>query len=56
MRMYRTMVLAMAVLMIVLGLAMLSFTLAHGGGVGVLLGLLFVAAGAGRLWMLRRRG
>jgi hypothetical protein len=39
----------------VLGLAMLSLTLRHGFGVGVVLGLLFVAAGVGRLLMLRRR-
>ncbi len=41
--------------MISLGVAMLVFTLAHGGGVGVLLGLLFVAAGAGRLYLVRRK-
>ena len=56
MRMYRNMVGLMAGLMIFLGLGMLSFTLANGGGVGVLLGALFVVAGIGRLWMLRRRG
>jgi hypothetical protein len=53
--MYRSLVRGMAVLMIVLGLAMLSLTLRHGFGVGVVLGLLFVAAGVGRLLMLRRR-
>jgi hypothetical protein len=53
--MYRNLVGGMAVVMILLGLAMLSFTLRHGFGVGVVLGLLFVAAGAGRLLMLRRR-
>jgi len=30
------------------------FTLAHGFGVGVVLGILFIAAGVGRLLMLRR--
>jgi hypothetical protein len=44
----------MAGLMIFLGLGMLSFTLAHGFGVGVILGALFVAAGVGRLLVLRR--
>ena len=45
-------------LMVVLGVAMVVRTLAGGGGplaVGVVLGLLFVAAGAGRLWAERRR-
>ena len=55
MSMYRNLVGGMAIVMILLGLAMLSFTLRHGFGVGVLLGLLFIAAGAGRLLMLRRR-
>ena len=44
--------------MLVLGVAMIVRTLAGGGGplaVGILLGLLFVAAGAGRLWAERRR-
>ena len=45
-------------LMVLLGVAMIVRTLAAGGGplaVGLLLGLLFVAAGAGRLWVERRR-
>ena len=45
-------------LMVLLGLAMIVRTLAGGGGplaVGLVLGLLFVAAGAGRLWAERRR-
>ena len=50
-------------LMVVLGLAMVARTIAAGGGAaaagivlaGLLLGLLFVAAGAGRLWAERRR-
>ncbi len=44
--------------MVLLGVAMIVRTLAAGGGplaVGLLLGLLFVAAGAGRLWAERRR-
>ena len=45
-------------LMVVLGLAIVARTLAAGGGplaAGIVLGLLFVAAGAGRLWVERRR-
>ena len=45
-------------LMVLLGLAILVRTVAEGGGplaAGVVLGLLFVAAGAGRLWVERRR-
>jgi hypothetical protein len=42
--------------MVVLGVAMLVVTLSRGGGplaLGVLLGLLFCAAGGGRLWLMR---
>jgi len=46
----------LAVVMVGLGVTMLVITLARGGGVGVVLGLLFVAAGAGRLYVTRRRG
>jgi hypothetical protein len=53
--MYANLVRGIAVLMIVMGLAMLSLTLRHGFGVGVILGLLFVGAGVGRLLMLRSR-
>jgi hypothetical protein len=45
-------------LMVLIGLAIIVRTLAAGGGplaVGLLMGLLFVAAGAGRLWVERRR-
>ena len=45
----------LAVTMVGLGVAMLAITLARGGGVGVLLGALFIAAGAGRLYLVRRR-
>jgi hypothetical protein len=43
---------------VLIGLAMIVRTVAGGGGpvaVGVVMGLLFVAAGAGRLWVERRR-
>lgn len=40
-----------------LGIAILATTAAHGGGsAGYLIGLLFVAAGAGRLYLMSRRG
>ncbi len=45
-------------LMVVIGLALIVRTVSAGGGplaVGMLMGLLFVAAGAGRLWAERRR-
>ncbi|MFL5953089.1 MAG: hypothetical protein ACJ76I_03160 [Gaiellaceae bacterium] len=54
MSMYRNAVQLIAILMIGLGVALIARTLPH-FGVGILLGLLFVAAGAGRLLMLRRR-
>ena len=51
-----TVVLSLA--MIGLGIAMIAVTIARGGGpvaFGLLVGLLFVAAGGGRLWVQRRR-
>ena len=53
--MYRQLTLLTAVLMIGLGVAMEVVTITHGGGVGLIIGLLFVVAGAGRIWILRRR-
>ena len=55
MTMYRHLVRTIAAVMIVIGLAMLLLTLRHGFGVGVILGLLFIGAGVGRLLMLRRK-
>jgi hypothetical protein len=46
----------MSALMVVVGVAILVSTFARGGGplaVGVILGVLFVAAGAGRLYLTR---
>ena len=51
--------LLLPLVMIVLGLAMLVRAVTGGGGplaLGVLIGLLFVAAGAGRLYVERREG
>jgi hypothetical protein len=47
----------MSTVMVVLGIAMIVSTLVNGGGalaVGILLGVLFVAAGLGRLYVLGR--
>ena len=44
--------------MVVLGVGIVVRTIAAGGGplaTGMVLGLLFVAAGAGRIWAERRR-
>jgi hypothetical protein len=46
----------MSTLMVLIGIALLASTIARGGGplaIGVLLGVLFVAAGAGRLYLSR---
>jgi hypothetical protein len=48
----------MATIMVVLGVAIVIRTLVAGGGalaVGILLGILFVAAGTARLYLERRR-
>ena len=48
----------LSALMVVIGVAIIVRTVAGGGGpvaVGIIMGLLFVAAGAGRLWAERRR-
>jgi hypothetical protein len=47
----------MSTVMVLIGIALLASTLARGGGplaIGVLLGVLFVAAGAGRLYLATR--
>ena len=51
---YRSVTLFLASLTIGLGVALVAATLAQGsGGLGILLGLLFIAAGAGRLYLAR---
>jgi hypothetical protein len=45
--------------MLVIGVAMIVSTLARGGGplaIGLVMGVLFVGAGAGRLYVSRRAG
>jgi hypothetical protein len=46
----------LALVVIVLGLAIIVRTVVEGvgGGAGLVLGTLFVVAGAGRLWLARR--
>jgi hypothetical protein len=57
MTLYRRTVTLMALVFIALGVTMVVVTLIRGGGVGVVLGGLFVALGIGRLLMLRgKRG
>jgi hypothetical protein len=54
---YRYAVMALAVIFVGIGVALLVVTTAEGGGVlGYLLGALFVALGAGRLTLLLRGG
>jgi uncharacterized membrane protein HdeD (DUF308 family) len=48
----------LSALMIVIGVAMIVRTVAAGGGaiaLGLLLGILFIAAGAGRIYVERHR-
>lgn len=55
---HRGATLALSAAMLVLGLAIIVVTLANGGGplaLGVLMGVLFAAAGAGRLYVTWRR-
>ncbi len=49
----------MSMLMILVGVALVARTVLAGGGagaVGIVLGILFAAAGAGRLYLQRRSG
>lgn len=56
MNVHRRTVFVLGVVTIVLGVALLAETAAVGGGsVGYVLGLLFIALGCGRLYLLRRR-
>jgi hypothetical protein len=52
---YRALVTIFGVLAIALGVAIVVETAIYGGGVGYVLGLLFVALGAGRLYLLHRK-
>jgi hypothetical protein len=55
-RAYRLAVAVFAVVFVGIGVALLVVTAARGGGaVGYVIGLLFMALGAGRLYLLRTR-
>jgi hypothetical protein len=54
-RPYAGFVLVFACLFVALGLALIVQTARAGGGIGYLLGVLFVALGLGRLYLQRRR-
>ena len=56
-RIYQGSVRLLSALMIGLGVAIVATTLARGGGplsLGMMMGLAFVAVGAGRLWLVAR--
>jgi len=54
-RVHATLSTVLSLVTLGLGLALIGRTLAEGGGeVGILLGLLFAAAGAGRLYVSRK--
>ena len=55
--MYRLLSIVLSLTLVVLGVTMVVTTLVRGGGsLGIILGPMFVAAGAGRLYVLRMRG
>jgi hypothetical protein len=56
-RVYHGSIRVFSLIFIAIGLVLLALTLAAGGGplsLGVLMGLVFVAIGAGRLWVSSR--
>ena len=56
-QLHRRSVNALSLVMVAIGVALIVRTLAAGGGaiaVGIVLGVLFVAAGAARIWLNRR--
>jgi hypothetical protein len=52
---YRNATLIFGLVAIGLGIAILVQTVRHGGGLGYVIGVLFVALGAGRLYLLKHR-
>jgi hypothetical protein len=54
-RAYRAAIAALAFVFVGIGIALVVETAIAGGGVGYLFGVLFIAAGAGRLYVLRAR-
>jgi len=58
-RIYRGSVRTFSLVLLILGTAIFASTLIGGGGpgsVGFLLGIAFIAVGAGRLWLSARMG
>lgn len=55
MRAYRAGIVVFGIAFVALGAALFGVTAARGGGVGYVVGPLFVALGAGRLYLVRRR-
>ena len=58
-RVYRGAVRGFSMVLVLIGLGVLAVTLANGGGplsVGVLMGIAFLAVGAGRLWVSSKVG
>jgi hypothetical protein len=52
---YRWLSVALAAAIVALGVAMIAVTAVNGGGeLGFLLGALFIAAGLGRIYLMRR--
>jgi hypothetical protein len=52
-RLHRGATRLLAVVTMALGVALIATTVVHGGGIGILIGLLFLVAGAGRLYLSR---
>ena len=52
---YRDLVATFGLVAIALGIALIVRTIVNGGGVGIVIGLLFIGLGVGRLYLLRRR-
>ena len=50
---YRALSMLLSLILIGLGLVMLVLSIVRGGTLGVILGPMFVAVGAGRLWAQR---
>ena len=55
MKAYRAGLVLFSLAFVGIGIALVVVTAVHGGGIGYLVGALFAAAGAGRLYVLGRR-
>jgi hypothetical protein len=53
---YRNLITVTSLTMVAIGLILIVLTVVRDGvGIGLVLGMLFVVAGSGRLWLIRRR-